>query len=125
MEKKGKMRAGKASDHPQGSISKRKPANGLSSASLLTRKSKCQRHSIVVVDDHPLFAMDWDSCSTPMMVSRVRKASSAPEAMTLIRKLKPDMVIVDLGLKGPGGLELTNPSDSSSRNCCAHPLDAR
>jgi len=35
------------------------------------------------------------------------EASSAPEAMTLIRKLKPDMVIVDLGLKGPGGLELT------------------
>jgi DNA-binding NarL/FixJ family response regulator len=35
------------------------------------------------------------------------EANGAPEAMTLVRKLIPAMVIVDLGLKGPNGLELT------------------
>ena len=39
--------------------------------------------------------------------SVVGEASSAPEALSLTRKLKPHLVIADLGLKGPGGLELT------------------
>ena len=37
----------------------------------------------------------------------VGEASSTPEAMTVIRQQKPTMAIVDLGLKGPNGIELT------------------
>ena len=35
------------------------------------------------------------------------EASSAPEALSLVRNLKPSLVIADIGLKGPGGIELT------------------
>jgi DNA-binding NarL/FixJ family response regulator len=63
---------------------------------------------IVVVDDHPLFRHgliqllnsddDFAVCG---------EASSAGEAMDVVRKAKPHLVIADLGLKGPNGIELT------------------
>ena len=62
----------------------------------------------MVVDDHPLFRhglvqlLNSDDGS-----SVVGEASSAPEALSIVRKTKPHLLIVDLGLKGPGGLELT------------------
>jgi DNA-binding NarL/FixJ family response regulator len=63
---------------------------------------------ILVVDDHPLFRHGLvqllDSDET---FSVCGEAGSAPEALTLTRRLKPDLAIVDLGLKGPNGLELT------------------
>lgn len=63
---------------------------------------------IVVVDDHPLFRHGLvQLLNSDDGFAVVGEASSAPEAMTLIRKLKPDLVIADLGLKGPNGLELT------------------
>jgi len=64
--------------------------------------------SIVVVDDHPLFRHGLvqllNSEETFVVIG---EASAAPEALTIVRKLHPTMVIVDLGLKGPSGLELT------------------
>jgi DNA-binding NarL/FixJ family response regulator len=63
---------------------------------------------IVVVDDHPLFRHGLvQLLNSDDGFAVVGEASSAPEAMTLIRKLKPHLVIADLGLKGPNGLELT------------------
>jgi DNA-binding NarL/FixJ family response regulator len=63
---------------------------------------------IVVVDDHPLFRHGLTQLlNSDDGFSVCGEASSAPEALTLIRKLKPNLAIVDLGLKGPGGLELT------------------
>jgi DNA-binding NarL/FixJ family response regulator len=63
---------------------------------------------IVVVDDHPLFRHgliqllnsddDFAVCG---------EASSAGEGMDVIRKVKPQLVIADLGLKGTNGIELT------------------
>jgi len=63
---------------------------------------------IVVVDDHPLFRHgliqllnsddDFAVCG---------EASSAGEALEVVRKVKPNLVIADLGLKGPNGIELT------------------
>jgi DNA-binding NarL/FixJ family response regulator len=35
------------------------------------------------------------------------RVSSAGEAMDVIRKVKPHLVIADLGLKGTNGIELT------------------
>ena len=63
---------------------------------------------IVVVDDHPLFRHGLvQLLSSDDGFSVVGEASSAPEALSLTRKVKPHLVIADLGLKGPGGLELT------------------
>src|SRR2546423_13160821 len=63
---------------------------------------------IVVVDDHPLFRHgliqllnsddDFAVCG---------EAGSAGEGMDVIRKVKPHLVIADLGLKGTNGIELT------------------
>jgi DNA-binding NarL/FixJ family response regulator len=63
---------------------------------------------IVVVDDHPLFRHGLvQLLNSEQSFEVVGEASSAPEALTLVRRLKPTMAIVDLGLKGPSGLELT------------------
>ena len=63
---------------------------------------------ILVVDDHPLFRHGLvQLLNSERTFDVVGEASSAPEALTLARQLSPTMVIVDLGLKGPSGLELT------------------
>jgi DNA-binding NarL/FixJ family response regulator len=64
--------------------------------------------SIVVVDDHPLFRHGLiQLLNSDDAFDVIGEASTAPEALTIVRRLKPTMVIVDLGLKGPSGLELT------------------
>ncbi|HJT80766.1 MAG TPA: response regulator transcription factor, partial [Chthoniobacterales bacterium] len=63
---------------------------------------------ILVVDDHPLFRHGLvQLLNSEQTFQVVGEASGAPEALTLVRQLKPTMMIVDLGLKGPSGLELT------------------
>ena len=63
---------------------------------------------ILVVDDHPLFRHGLvQLLNSERSFNVVGEASGAPEALTLARQLNPTMVIVDLGLKGPSGLELT------------------
>ena len=60
---------------------------------------------IFIVDDHPIvrkgivnmLGRDFVVCG---------EAESVEDALKLIAKLKPDLVIVDLSLKGAGGLEL-------------------
>lgn len=63
---------------------------------------------IVVVDDHPLFRhglaqlinaeADFAVCG---------EAASAAEALSVIREANPELAIVDVGLKGTNGIELT------------------
>jgi DNA-binding NarL/FixJ family response regulator len=63
---------------------------------------------ILVVDDHPLFRHGLvQLLNSEESFSVVGEASGAPEALTKARQLQPTMAIVDLGLKGPSGLELT------------------
>jgi DNA-binding NarL/FixJ family response regulator len=63
---------------------------------------------ILVVDDHPLFRHGLvQLLNSEESFCVVGEASGAPEAMSLIRQLHPSLAIVDLGLKGPSGLELT------------------
>jgi DNA-binding NarL/FixJ family response regulator len=63
---------------------------------------------ILIVDDHPLFRHGLAQLiNSDGGYSICGEASSAPEAMALVRKLRPKLAIVDLGLKGPNGIELT------------------
>jgi DNA-binding NarL/FixJ family response regulator len=63
---------------------------------------------IVVVDDHPLFRHGLiQLLNSDDSFSVCGEASSAEEAVDVVRKAKPHLVIADLGLKGPNGIELT------------------
>src|SRR3954465_11970702 len=54
--------------------------------------------SIVVVDDHPLFRHGLvQLLNSEATFEVIGEASSAPDALTIVRRLKPSMVIVDLG----------------------------
>jgi DNA-binding NarL/FixJ family response regulator len=62
---------------------------------------------ILIVDDHPLFRKGLEQLlhsDGPFAVCG--EAGNASEAMDVIRKLKPDLAIVDLSLPGANGIEL-------------------
>lgn len=107
--KEAKKRAHKASGQPRPLPSKPVAPNALSGGVIDNPKRELpEAIRIIVVDDHPLFRHGLvQLLNSDDGFSVCGEASSAPEALTLIRKLKPHLVIVDLGLKGPGGLELT------------------
>jgi DNA-binding NarL/FixJ family response regulator len=63
---------------------------------------------IVIVDDHPLFRHGLTQLLNSDDIFCVcGEAGTSPEALSLIRKTRPNLAIVDLGLKGPNGIELT------------------
>jgi DNA-binding NarL/FixJ family response regulator len=75
-----------------------------------TKSSKAdplKRKRIVIVDDHPLFRKGLkELIASDNAVAVCGEAGNASEAMDVIRKLQPDLVIVDLSLPGANGIEL-------------------
>src|SRR5437870_4206684 len=62
---------------------------------------------IVIVDDHPLFRKGLEELiHSDGAFAVCGEAGNASEAMEVIRKLHPDLVIVDLSLPGANGIEL-------------------
>jgi DNA-binding NarL/FixJ family response regulator len=62
---------------------------------------------IVIVDDHPLFRKGLEQLiQSDDSFAVCGEANNAPEAMDVIRKLNPDLAIVDLSLPGANGIEL-------------------
>ncbi len=62
---------------------------------------------IVIVDDHPLFRKGLqDLIHAEADFAVCGEAGNAAEAMDVMRKLDPDMAIVDLSLPGANGIEL-------------------
>src|SRR5205085_9845709 len=62
---------------------------------------------LVIVDDHPLFRKGLEELMHSAAEFAVcGEAGNAAEAMEIIRKLHPDMAIVDLSLPGANGIEL-------------------
>jgi DNA-binding NarL/FixJ family response regulator len=62
---------------------------------------------IVIVDDHPLFRKGLEQLiNSESSFAVCGEAGNAAEAMEVIRKLNPDLAIVDLSLPGANGIEL-------------------
>src|SRR5207247_8379831 len=62
---------------------------------------------IVIVDDHPLFRKGLEELiQSDDSFAVCGQAGNAAEAMDVIRKLNPELVIVDLSLPGANGIEL-------------------
>ena len=62
---------------------------------------------IVIVDDHPLFRKGLEELiQSDDSFAVCGQAGNAAEAMDMIRKLSPELAIVDLSLPGTNGIEL-------------------
>jgi DNA-binding NarL/FixJ family response regulator len=62
---------------------------------------------IVIVDDHPLFRKGLEQLiHSDGAFAVCGEAGNAAESMDVIRKLNPDLAIVDLSLPGANGIEL-------------------
>lgn len=62
---------------------------------------------LVIVDDHPLFRKGLEQLiHSDGAFAVCGEAENASEAIDLIRKLNPDLAIVDLSLPGANGIEL-------------------
>src|SRR5712671_4356533 len=62
---------------------------------------------IVIVDDHPLFRKGLEQLiNSNDGLAVCGEAGSAAEAIDVIRRITPDLVIVDLSLPGANGIEL-------------------
>jgi len=74
------------------------------------RNPKCDQPEakrIVIVDDHPLFRKGLEELiNSENSFAVCGEAGNAAEAMEVIRKLNPDLAIVDLSLPGSNGIEL-------------------
>jgi DNA-binding NarL/FixJ family response regulator len=72
------------------------------------KKAKNEKTKIVIIDDHPIvrrgIALTIEQ-EEDMLVAG--EADDAASAMTLIEKVKPDLVLVDISLRGTSGIELT------------------
>ena len=67
-----------------------------------------QPKTILIVDDHPLFREGLKSIIARSKDCKViGEAGQAQSALRIIRKLKPDLVLVDMGLPDKNGIALT------------------
>jgi len=81
--------------------------NPVHSAKRNLRSDSPDAKRIVIVDNHPLFRKGLEELIHSEEAFAVcGEAENASEAMDLIRKLGPDLAIVDLSLPGANGIEL-------------------
>lgn len=76
----------------------------------MIQDSDSQQARILIVDDHPIVRDGF----ARLIANKARhdlvlcgEADSAGDALRLIAKLKPDLVVVDVSLRGCDGIELT------------------
>jgi DNA-binding NarL/FixJ family response regulator len=72
------------------------------------KNGKGKPKRVVIVDDHPVLRKGLGRLIDSKNEFTVcGEAGDAAEAMELIRKLAPDLAIIDIGLPGTNGIELT------------------
>jgi DNA-binding NarL/FixJ family response regulator len=65
------------------------------------------RKRILVVDDHPIFREGLlQSINRQPDLVVCGEAENAQQALTAVRTLKPDLVLVDISIPGKSGFEL-------------------
>jgi two-component system nitrate/nitrite response regulator NarL len=79
--------------------------------------STCQR--ILIVDDHPLFRTGLTQLIEMASdeLELVGQASSGEEGIKLAKELRPDMILLDLNMKGTSGIEVLKEVKSDNENC--------
>jgi DNA-binding NarL/FixJ family response regulator len=64
-------------------------------------------HRLLIVDDHPLMRKGLAlTLSAESDIDVVGQAADAEEALSVMDKLKPDLVLIDISLPGMSGIEL-------------------
>jgi DNA-binding NarL/FixJ family response regulator len=90
-------------------MSKRSTSNRAKSThNTLEEKKHFHGKRVVIVDDHPLIRRGLERMihsGDGFVVCG--EAENADEALTVVRKVRPDLAIVDVGLPGRDGIELT------------------
>jgi len=72
-----------------------------------TAGGRATRRRIILVDDHPVVGKGIGSLlHATHEFELAGQAVNVVEAMELIKTCNPDLVLLDLSLPGPGGLEL-------------------
>ncbi len=61
----------------------------------------------VVVDDHPMFREGLVTCLSGDVAEVVGQAATGEEAVEVVRRTDPDVVLMDLHMPGIGGIEAT------------------
>jgi DNA-binding NarL/FixJ family response regulator len=70
-------------------------------------------HRILIVDDHPIFCLGMiQLINNEKDLEVCGSEDSAGKAWQAIQKLKPDLVIVDIGLKNSNGIDLVKEINS-------------
>src|SRR5436305_3451888 len=86
------------------------PSKPMSATRSMNKNPKCdspEAKRMVIVDDHPLFRKGLQELiHSDSSFAVCGEAGNASEAMEVIRKLHPDLVIVGLSLPGANGIEL-------------------
>ena len=85
-------------------------SSSMTRARSTNKNPKCdppEAKRIVIVDDHPLFRKGLEQMiHSDDSFAVCGEAGNAAEAMEIIRKLNPELAIVDLSLPGANGIEL-------------------
>ena len=70
-------------------------------------KTAADKHTVLVVDDHPLFRRGVrELLSLDDTISVVGEAGTRDEAVLLARQLEPELIVLDLNMRGSSGVEI-------------------
>ncbi len=66
-----------------------------------------ERHTILIIDDHPFFRKGVGQLIEMYpQFKLIGEAANGPEGIELSRSLKPDLLLLDLNMKGMNGIEV-------------------